>query len=368
MVTATLHADRIVTLPTGTLEVTVTDALWPLDALCDFAARQNPRRGFLIVSRVLGRHLPAAPSTMRLSARALARAIDPNLPGPVLVIGLAETAVCLGQTVHEEYRAITGREDVAFLHSTRQRIEAPLLCRFEEPHSHASAHLIYRPEIAGFTAPRALVLVDDEVSTGTTLRNLAEALVERLPTIERVAIATLTDWSPGIADMPRPTTVHALLSGTLRWTPSATPPADAAFAAAAGRLGTLDPHRNLGRLGILAPVRAAPPRLPDPIPRRLRIVGTGEFTYPPFRLAERLEQAGHNVVVQATSRSPALLGGAMATKLTFADNYDTGVPNYLYNADPTDGRSTFVCHETPAGSVDPALLEALDAQAIGWAP
>ena len=97
---------------------------------------------------------------------------------------------------------------------------------------------------------------------------------------------------------------------------------------------------------------------------RLRIVGTGEFTYAPFRLAEQMAGQGHDVVVQATSRSPARIGGAIGSALRFEDNYGTGVANYLYNADPADGRVTWVCHETPG--VDPALLAALGATAIRW--
>src|SRR3546814_5665769 len=48
-------------LPTGTLELTTEENV-DLDAFCDFAARANPKRGFLIVSKVLGRHLPASRS------------------------------------------------------------------------------------------------------------------------------------------------------------------------------------------------------------------------------------------------------------------------------------------------------------------
>jgi orotate phosphoribosyltransferase len=358
-------ATRSIPLPTGRLDVHVEEAAWPLDALCAFAARENPRRGFLIVSRVLGRHLPTAPRAMRQSVRDLAARVPADLPGPVMVIGMAETAVCLGQTVHEELRA-RARDDAYFLHSTRQQIDAPLLCRFEEPHSHASAHLLFRPELP---APRSLVIVDDEVSTGTTLRNLAEALVAAWPQVETVVAATLTDWSAGQgweARMPRPTRVAALLRGRLEWTQGAAAHADAAFDKAAASLGRMAAHRNFGRLGLDAPI-APPPA--DPLPAitgPLRIVGTGEFTYLPFRLAERLEAEGHDVVVQATSRSPARLGAAMASKLCFSDNYGTGVPNYLYNAEPEDGRATWIAHETGAESIDPALVAALDARLIGW--
>lgn len=362
-----VEATRSIELPTGQLTITVEQATWPLDDLCAFAARENPRRGFLVVSRVLGRHLPAAPHTMRRSVQDLARQIPADLPGPVMVVGLAETAVCLGQTIHEELRLATGRDDIYFIHSTRQRIDHPLLCRFEEPHSHASAHLIYRPDVP---APRSLVLVDDEVSTGTTLCNLAQALVSAWPGIEAIVVATLTDWSVGKdwqTRMPRPSQVAALLSGRMEWVQGEVQDASAAFDMAAASLGQMASHRNFGRLGLKAQI-ATPPATPLPtIDGALRIVGTGEFTYLPFRLAERMADAGHDVVVQATSRSPARIAAAMKTKLCFADNYGTGVPNYLYNADPAEPRETWIAHETTADTIDPALVTALDAKLVGWA-
>lgn len=360
---------RSVALPTGQLDVFVERARWPLDSLCDFAARENPRRGFLVVSRVLGRHLPSRPSVMRRSVADLAALIPADLPGPVMVIGLAETAICLGQMLHEAWRGWSGRDDVGFLHSTRQRIDADVLCRFEEPHSHASAHILYRPQIAEMAPPRTLILVDDEVSTGTTLRNLATALVGCWPQVERIVVATLTDWSCGTDwqdRMPRPTAVAALLSGRLDWTPGPSVAPDAGFEAQAGSLGQMTEHVNHGRVGLRAPVATAPTTALPGGEHPLRIVGTGEFTYLPFRLAEQLEQAGRDVVVQATSRSPARLGAAMAHKLQFADNYETGVANYLYNADASDGRETWLCHETPTGSLDPALVAALDARILEW--
>ena len=363
-----------IALAGGILAVRVTHADWPLDALCGFAARDNPRRAFLVVSKVLGRHIGTAPATMRATFRDLAARIPADLPGPVLIVGLAETAICLGQGVHEEYVRRTGREDVLFVHSTRQMLDHPILARFEEPHSHASSHLIYRPNDPGncFGQPRSLVMVDDEISTGTTLTNLAAATIGALPSIDIVVAATLTDWSADrdwMMRIGRPARTVSLLSGTLDWTgprgkQSVT---HTQFDTAARALGTMAVHRNFGRLGradvasecdsLAASLTLAPAS-------RLRVVGTGEFTYPPFRIAEALEAAGHDVVVQSSSRSPVHIAGPIACGTRFADNYGTGVANYLYNADPADGRTTILCHETPPGSIDPDVIAALHAQTL----
>jgi len=370
-------AETAITLTSGVLRARIDRADWPLDALCDFAARDNPRRAFLVVSRLLGRHIPARPSTMRASVRDLAAQLPADLPGPVLVVGLAETAICLGQSVHESYRALTGRDDVAFLHSTRQLLDHPLLCRFEEPHSHASTHLIYRPlwDEALTRSFRSLVLVDDEVSTGTTLANLAAALAAELPALETIRVATLADWT-GSTDwldrMPRPAACASLLAGKLAWEAGAPLPPETApdnFDRAALALGTMARHHNFGRLGrtdIADDADHLADALDLPPASRIRVVATGEFTYPPFRFAERLEALGHDVVVQSTTRSPARIDGAIRSRLRFGDNYGTAVPNHIYNVDLADPRLTIICHETPAGSVDPALVAALDAMMIDF--
>jgi hypothetical protein len=304
---------------------------------------------------------------MRASMRDLAAQV-PDLTGPTLVIGLAETAVCLGQGVYEELARRPAFEGL-YLHSTRQIVGAPLLCRFEEPHSHASAHLIYRPAGADLASFHNLVLVDDEISTGTTLVNLAAALAEHLPGLKRIVAAVLTDWSGEAAwlrNMPRPAARASLLQGLLRWEPGdAPPPTDAtAFASSAPALGRLDQRRNWGRLGWSGEKLALPEVAAPAGP--IRVVATGEFTYPPFLLAEQLEQEGQDAVLQSTSRSPALPGGAIRHILAFEDNYDTGLPNFLYNADPAEHRLSLICHETPARSIDPALVNALGATCISF--
>lgn len=358
---------HLVDLPTGTLRVEVREARWPLDALCDFAARRNPRRGFLFVSKVLGRHLPVRPSAMRAAQRALAALVPPDLPGPVLFVGLAETAIALGAGVWESWREATGRRDCAYQHSTRYRLDRPLAATFEEPHSHASRHLLYTPEdpalAALVAAPGTVVLVDDEASTGTTFVNLARCF----PGARRFVCAMLTDWSGGAAfaaAMPAPTEVVSLLAGSYEFTSNGVVPAMPGVVGPDVPRDALFEHPG-ARLGLARPwaPEALPPLRPG---ERILVLGTGEFVYPPYRLAEALEAAGAEVFVQATTRSPILPGLAVGHTLCFHDHAGEGIPNFLYNVRPGQYDRVLLCHETPAALLDPALLEALDATA--WRP
>ena len=119
-----LHAN----LKRGRLEVKVNASTFAPQALFDFAERRNPKRAFLFVSRVLGRHIPARPSLMAESFNALAGKIPADLPGPVLVIGMAETAVGLGAGVH---RALSQtRNDCVYLCSSRHPTGSALFFDF----------------------------------------------------------------------------------------------------------------------------------------------------------------------------------------------------------------------------------------------
>lgn len=167
-------------LTRGLLEVKVDEATMVPESLFGFAERRNPKRAFLFVSRVLGRHIPVRPSVMQASYERLAAKIPADLPGPVLIMGMAETAVGLGAGVHRAYSA--ARPDSVYMVSTRHPVGTELLTRFEEEHSHASAHLIHMPidlsVIKMMLRARSLVLVDDEASTGKTFVNLHRALLD----------------------------------------------------------------------------------------------------------------------------------------------------------------------------------------------
>lgn len=347
----------------------------PLDDLCGFASRRNRKRGFLFVSKVLGRHIPVRPSVMSQVHHALARQIPGDLPGPVLFVGLAETAVALGHGVRDQFAAQTGRTDTLFLHTSRYRLNHPVLVEFLEEHSHAPSHILYQPSapelLRATEAARSLVLVDDEASTGKTFINLTRALTPTMRSLERVVTTVITDWrAPQQRTdfrnaMPVDALSVALLEGEYQFEPGEFEDAKEAPAA----IGTNAPVDalltcNYGRLGVTACPALQPPDLESVAGQRILVLGSSEFVYPPFLLAGALERQGATAFCQATTRSPVRLGGAISSMLEFRDNYADGISNYLYNARRQDYDRVLICTETPAPLLDAILLEALGAQIV----
>ncbi len=165
----------------------------PARELLGLALRRNPRRAHLLVSQVLGKHVPQRPETVYRAGHELGRAVRELLgaeASAAVVLGYAETATGLGHCVAD---GLGGDTPARYLHSTRRPVSGvEPVGGFEEEHSHATSHLLL-PENADFLAgPGPLVLVDDELSTGQTLLNTITALHARHPRA-RYVVATLAD-------------------------------------------------------------------------------------------------------------------------------------------------------------------------------
>ncbi|MEV0846023.1 phosphoribosyltransferase [Streptomyces sp. NPDC049954] len=183
--------------------------------LLGLALRRNPKRAHLLVSHVLGKHVPQSPRVIRAHGLALGERVRALL-GPeadrATVLGYAETATGLGHCVAD------GLVRAPYLHSTRRPVPGvPRAAGFEESHSHATTHLLLPEDTALLfgshhgapaigasaadgsatdsseaTEPGPLVLVDDEFSTGTTVLNTIRALHALRPRAHYVIVA-LTD-------------------------------------------------------------------------------------------------------------------------------------------------------------------------------
>jgi len=359
------------TLVRGCLQVDVAASSIAPESLFGFAERRNPKRAFLFVSRVLGKHIPVKPSVMQASYDSLAAQLPADLPGPVLVVGMAETAVGLGAGVHRAYSRT--RDDALYIVSTRHPVGTSMFARFEEEHSHANAHLIHLPVDPALRAmmlgARSLVMVDDEASTGKTFINLHRALIDAgLHQVERVVTCVLTDWSAGAVSTSIGQHAHqvSLLQGAYRFTedPAALLPEMPETGTVEVGEWPIDPRNDWGRLGVRAVADTLAPNLQVQPGERIIVIGTGEFVWKPFLLAERLERAGAQVHFSSTTRSPIAIGHAIDHALSFSDNYGLGIVNFLYNVAPGQFDRVLVCSETPALAVPAGLVEALNAEVI----
>lgn len=357
-------------LPTGELTLCLeTPSRAGLDHYLHVAARLNPKRGFLFVSHLLGKHLPTPLGRLRKAHDLLARKLFEHLDGDdgdVLVVGMAETATLLGYGVWRTLASLMqGKKRQAhFLQTTRYLAEGKAWA-FEESHSHAPQQWIQGLNDPAMARVRHVVLVDDELSTGRTFWALERVLRAHLPQVTDVQWACLTDFRPKeMMDHPAET----LLKGTWSFkrtkdlpaldTVISRPVAPDQLRADFGRAQPLDWDGRAARLkearGWLQGV---------PMSGRVLVVGTGEFMPLAMELAETIEEMPGvaDVDFQATTRSPALMP---VVKLG-EDHYGEGVEQFIYNYDRSSYDTVVVFVETPPNDQTRALAQKLNATVLG---
>ncbi|MEU9254234.1 phosphoribosyltransferase [Streptomyces sp. NPDC048270] len=341
-----------------------------LAELLGLALRRNPKRAHLLVSQVLGKHVPQSPATVYAAGYGLGERVRALLGADgaagAVVLGYAETATGLGHCVAD------GLGTAPYLHSTRRPVPGVRPAGgFEEAHSHATSHLLLPqdPELLAGSGP--LVLVDDEFSTGNTVLNTIRDLHARHPRAHYVVVALVDMRSP--ADRDRLTAfaaeigarvdLIALASGTVTLPEGVLAKGQALVAEhearAAAEGGRPQPRPGSGaapadgprpvtrvdlnwpgdvpdggRHGFTPAHRAALDKaLPDMAarlgaalgddPGRVLVLGSEELMYAPLRLAKALEEAGaaREVRFSTTTRSPVLAvddpGYAIRTRLVF---------------------------------------------------
>ncbi|MCZ4121257.1 phosphoribosyltransferase [Streptomyces sp. H39-S7] len=342
-----------------------------LTDLLGLALRDNPKRAHLLVSNVLGKHVPRHPSDVHAAGYGLGRRVRELLgdeeAARAVVLGYAETATGLGHAVAD------GVALAPYLHSTRREVAGVAAAGgFEEEHSHATGHLLLPEDPELLTGDGPLVLVDDEFSTGQTVLNTIRDLHARRPRAHYVVVALVDMRSD--ADRERLTAFAAglgaridllsLASGTVRLPEgvlergqalvraSVTPPPAPAQAYEAvrvdlgwpeglpdgGRHGFTPAHRERLEAAVPSMAEAVRKELPADA-RRVLVLGNEELMYAPLRLAREIQSAtGAEVRFSTTTRSPVLAvddpGYAIRSRIVFPahdDPSDGPGPRYAYN-------------------------------------
>ncbi len=145
----------------------------------------NPLRRFGHVSPFIGKLAPVCSRNLDQIGQ-LARAALPDLPEPTLVIGMTESSLLLAF-----FMARWQQKPVDLRFTTRKNRETQgEKIAFREPHSHGPQHFLALETGRRYAQ---IVIIEDELTTGATLRNLILALCE---ISNRVFVATLRDLRP----------------------------------------------------------------------------------------------------------------------------------------------------------------------------
>ncbi|MGZ9930767.1 phosphoribosyltransferase [Streptomyces sp. NC-S4] len=363
-----------------------------LTELLGLALRRNPKRAHLLVSQVLGKHVPQSPAVVHAAGFGLGVRVRELLgedgAAAAVVLGYAETATGLGHCVAD------GLGPAPYLHSTRRPVPGVRAAGgFEEAHSHATSHLLLPEDPRLLAGSGPLVLVDDEFSTGNTVLNTIRDLHARHPRSHYVVVALVDMRSAAdrdrltafAAELGARVDLIALASGTVSLPDGVlakgralveehearTAPAERDRRGPAGPAGPANAPRPVtrvdldwpagvpdgGRHGFTAAHRArleaALPGLAGALaaalgesPGRVLVLGNEELMYAPLRLAKALEDAGaaREVRFSTTTRSPVLAvddpGYAIRTRLVFPAHdapADGPGDRYAYNVHSTDG-------------------------------
>jgi adenine/guanine phosphoribosyltransferase-like PRPP-binding protein len=391
--------------------------------LVGLAVRDNPRRAHLLVSRVLGKHVPTDPRLVYGAGRLLGARVADALTGAdsgvaarggqilaaalrtgrpdfarellarsedqlsrpdpsTVVLGFAETATGLGHAVADSLAA-------PYLHSTRRSVAgAVAMGGFEEEHSHATAHQLLPDDPTLFEQASAIVLVDDEISTGQTVLNTIRLFNAANPRCARYFVATLVDtrskadqdrMAEMAAELMISITVVSLIAGRIELPTDVIERGRALVAEYAsdgpvrprvetyGVVVRLEPSWPVGvregarhgfapseRARLEAAARQCAEELSDhlaePLGRgnaglpRILVLGCEELMYAPLRIAIELTQRYDglaSVLYSTTTRSPVLAiddeGYAIRSKLAFPAHDDPGDGSsmrYAYNVLP----------------------------------
>lgn len=158
-----------------------------IDELLKIAKRfNNKKRSYLLVNPLQGKHLPVSPSSALEMMKTLGDKLAKKFPDCKLVIGFAETATSIGATVANSFG-----ENCIYIHTTRENFsDENNFINFLEEHSHAPEQKLFCDKLdERVNNTSSVIFVDDEISTGKTLRNIISQLKFRYPALKNKKIS-----------------------------------------------------------------------------------------------------------------------------------------------------------------------------------
>lgn len=334
----------------------------------------NKKRTWLVVNRLQGKHVPVSPGKALRMFDSLADLLLEEYQGErLLLIGFAETATAIGAAVAEKLGAL-------YIQTTREQIRDVEYFYFSEQHSHATEQKLVKDDLDRvMERVDRIIFIEDEITTGNTIRNIIELLKKAYPGCAGFSAASLLNgmaktyqeeyaksgirlhwllktchdsYEEQIADCRGDGICHGCDSSL-----PAVVPEEYRISGCrdARRLtdGTLykTACRQMGREAVerLQPVRG----------ERILVIGTEEFMYPALVLASMLEEKTGWVRCHSTTRSPILVSSEawypLHERYELRSLYDRQRTTFLYDLSAYDR----VCMVTDAGEEEKEGLYSL---------
>jgi len=343
-------------------------------SFCVAKRDNNPRRDFLIINKFQGKHFPSDPCESVKRFSELGEKVKNTVGAEeCLVIGFSETAVGVGAFVARELGA-------RFISTTRESLPACFeRIGFEEVHSHAAVHsLCIREEL--FSGISALVIVDDEFTTGNTAINLVKALRGILPEACAIYAASFAASRQSIAFFEENgiTAVFEMLSEEIErpaFPDDFKPDAEVSpkgFDMVVEENALLDFRFGVMSSALFSEYERLCLNILDKSEKLLAgaetvsVVETEENCVVPLILGEMLSRRGYSVTVHGVTRSPILPADDKAypihTRAKLRSLYDDERTVYLYNAAACDVAFVLTDAEKPSEYAEKLLCGALCAK------
>ena len=305
----------------------------------------NSKRSYLLVNPLQGKHIPVRPSSALEMMKTLGSKIAIKYPDTKLVIGFAETATAIGAMV------AASLDDCIYVHTTRENVQPCI--EFLEEHSHAPEQRLYCEKLNDWLSNTSTVIfVDDELSTGKTLRNMIRQLKATYPVLnDKILVAAsiinrLTSENEALFKIDGIESEYLLKLYEQDFDISAeakAPKLINTINVSKDRVEfkkisiPLNPRLGVSILKYINSVQSLGNEVANSIKsaKTILVLGTEECMLPAIFVGEILENAGFNVLTHSTTRSPIGISNFSNYPINegyqLRSFYDVNRTTYIYN-------------------------------------
>lgn len=331
----------------------------PTDIVQICKRKRNPKRDFLFVNSLQGKHLHVDPAKCFAIYDELVKQIvrKINRDEKVVVIGFCETATAIGHYIASSLISCN-----YYMQTTRESklINEKSILDFKEEHSHATEQMLYG-DVENLKNCDRIIFVDDEISTGKTILNFIAA-IESIGIHKKYGVASLLnwqndEWSEKFSSMNIDT--YYILRGKIKDLEAKLSVKD--YKEEEGGKHVLNPTQIIVKSSVSDFYKERVGSKPHSLSymsktvyseiigsieepkaeENVLVIGTEEFMFTPMVFGKMLEEMKNvNVQFHATTRSPIVASDeeayAIKTSYPLTSCYDRNRNTFIYNLERYD--------------------------------